>query len=96
MVKARDLGYPADYLVRCQHNRVLPGQGGKLWAAVAQGELLGEVSFEMPRGRGRRARKVTQEIRARRLSLSETGGAAPWRSPVCSRGRWGRRRAARR
>jgi hypothetical protein len=30
MVKARDLGYGADYLVRCRHNRVLPGQGGKL------------------------------------------------------------------
>jgi hypothetical protein len=74
MVKARDLGYPADYLVRCQHNRVLPGQGGKLWAAVAQGELLGEVSFEMPRGRGRRARKVTQEIRAKRVSLSDGRG----------------------
>lgn len=74
MVKARDLGYPADYLVRCQHNRVLPGQGGKLWAALAQGELLGELSFEMPRGRGRRARKVIQEIRARRVSLSDGQG----------------------
>ena len=28
MVKARDLGYPADYLVRSQHNRVLPGAAG--------------------------------------------------------------------
>lgn len=74
MVKARDLGYPVDYLVRCQHNRVLPGQGGKLWAALAQGELLGEVSFEMPRGRGRRARKVTQEIRAKRVSLADGRG----------------------
>ncbi len=71
MVRARELGHPADYLVRCQHNRVLPGQGGKLWAAVAQGELLGEVCFEMPRGRGRQARKVTQEIRAKRISLSD-------------------------
>lgn len=74
MVKARDLGHPADYLVRCQHNRVLPGRAGKLWSAVAQGELLGQVSFEMPRGRGRRARKVTQEIRAKRISLSDGQG----------------------
>ena len=29
MLKARDLGYPGDYLVRSQHNRVLPG-GAKL------------------------------------------------------------------
>jgi Transposase Tn5 dimerisation domain/Transposase DNA-binding len=78
MVKARDLGHPADYLVRCQHNRVLPGtggqSGGKLWATVAQGELLGEVRFEMPRGRGRQARTVTQEIRAKRISLSDGQG----------------------
>lgn len=74
MVKARDLGYPADYVVRCQHNRVLPGKAGKLWAAVAQGELLGQVSFEMPRGRGRRARTVTQEIRAKRINLSDGQG----------------------
>jgi hypothetical protein len=74
MVKARDLGYPADYLVRCQHNRVLPGKAGKLWVAVAQGELLGQVSFEMPRGRGRRARTVTQEIRSKRISLSDGQG----------------------
>jgi len=76
MVKARELGHPADYLVRCQHNRVLPGKGGKLWPAVAQGELLGQVSFEMPRGRGRRARTVTQEIRAKRISLSDGQGGA--------------------
>jgi hypothetical protein len=74
MVKARDLDHPADYLVRCQHNRVLPGKSGKLWAAVAQGDLLGEVSFEMPRGRGRRARKVTQEIRVKRVGLSDGQG----------------------
>jgi hypothetical protein len=76
MVKARELGHPADYLVRCQHNRVLPDKGGKLWAAVAQGKLLGQVSFEMPRGRGRRARTVTQEIRAKRITLSDGQGGA--------------------
>jgi hypothetical protein len=45
-----------------------------LWVAVAQGELLGQVSFEMPRGRGRRARTVTQEIRSKRISLSDGQG----------------------
>jgi hypothetical protein len=74
MVKARDLDHPADYLVGCQHNRVLPGKGGKLWAAVAQGDALGEVTFEVPRGRGQRARKVTQEIRAKRISLPDGRG----------------------
>jgi hypothetical protein len=74
MVKARELDHPADYLVRCRHNRVLPNKGGKLWAAVAQGELLGHVSFEMPRGRGRRTRTVNQELRAKRISLGDGQG----------------------
>lgn len=74
MVKARDLGHPADYLVRCQHNRVLPNKGGKLWAAVMQSEPLGCVSFEMPRGRGRRARMVTQELRAQQVRLADGHG----------------------
>ncbi len=30
MVKAKELGHPADWLLRSQHNRTLPG-GGKLW-----------------------------------------------------------------
>lgn len=29
LTKARELGHPVDYLVRCRHNRVLP-EGGKL------------------------------------------------------------------
>jgi len=74
MVKARDLSHPADYLVRCQHNRVLPNHGGKLWAAVMQSDPLGQVSFEMPRGRGRRARMVTQELRAQRVKLADGHG----------------------
>ncbi len=74
MVKARDLGHPADSLVRCQHNRVLPNKGGKLWAVVMQSEPLGQVSFEMPRGRGRRARMVTQELRAQQVKLADGHG----------------------
>ena len=79
--------------MRCQHNRVLPGQGGKLWAEVAQGELLGEVCFEMPRGRGRRARKVNQEIRAKRISLFDGRGGTLEVTCVW-RARWRPRQAA--
>ncbi|CAP63952.1 transposase [Cupriavidus taiwanensis] len=36
MVKARELGHPADWLLRSQHNHnTLPG-GGKLWDQVTQ------------------------------------------------------------
>ena len=70
MAKAQELGHAADYLVRCQHNRALP-QGGKLWGEVMQSECIGGVAFEIPAGRGRKARLVKQEIRMQRVSLSD-------------------------
>ena len=42
MARARDLGQPADWLIRSRHNRALP-EGGKLWAAVTAQAPLGEV-----------------------------------------------------
>ena len=73
LVKARDLGYPADYLVRCQHNRVLP-EGDKLWERVMAGAPLGSVRFELPAGRGRKARPVEQALRAERIELADRQG----------------------
>ena len=70
MVKARELGYPADYLVRSQHNRVLPG-GGKLWDRVLEQAPLGHIRFMLPAGRGRKSRSVEQEIRVQRVQLSD-------------------------
>lgn len=70
MAKAQELGHAADYLVRCQHNRALP-QGGKLWGEVMQSECIGGVAFEIPAGRGRKARLVKQEIRMQRVRLSD-------------------------
>ncbi len=72
LVRARELGHAADYLLRCQHNRVLP-EGGRLWAAVMQSTPLGRLRFEMPAGRGRKARTVEQELRAQRLRPSYDG-----------------------
>ena len=46
MAKARDLGYPADWLIRAQHNRVLP-EGQRLWDHATQGEPLGEIRFTL-------------------------------------------------
>ena len=70
MCKARDLGYPADYLVRSRHNRVLPG-GGKLWDQVMRQTPLGRIRFRLPAGRGRKSRMVEQDIRIQRLSLHD-------------------------
>ena len=70
MVKARDLGYPADYLIRSQHNRTLPGTG-KLWERVMAQAPLGRIRFMLPAGRGRKSRTVEQEIRVERVQLSD-------------------------
>ena len=44
MARARDLGTPADWLLRSQHNRALP-DGDKLWASVLATEPLGDIRF---------------------------------------------------
>jgi hypothetical protein len=73
LVKARDLGHAADYVIRCQHDRALP-EGGKLWARLARSAVLGEVVFELPAGRGRKARSVTQRLRAQAIELADGAG----------------------
>ena len=73
VVKARDMDYAADYLVRCQHNRVLP-EGARLWDEVMASAPLGRIRFELPAGRGRKARSVEQELRAQRVTLPDRLG----------------------
>jgi hypothetical protein len=73
MVRARELGNAADWLLRSQHNRALP-EGGKLWAQVLEGEPLGEIRFTLPRKKGRKARPVRQQIHTRRLALADGDG----------------------
>jgi hypothetical protein len=70
MVRARELGTPADWLLRSKHNRALP-EGGRLWAKVLASAPLGEIRFTLPGGRERTAREVRQELYAQRLTLSD-------------------------
>jgi hypothetical protein len=70
MVRARELGTPADWLLRSKHNRALP-EGGRLWAKVLASPSLGEIRFTLPGGRGRTAREVRQEVYAQRVCLSD-------------------------
>ncbi len=70
LVRARELDHAADYLVRSQHNRALP-EGGKLWEKVGQAPVLGHVRFDLPAGRGRKARAVKQEVRVERVTLKD-------------------------
>jgi hypothetical protein len=70
MRKARDMGHPADYLIRSQHNRVLP-DASKLWEGVQRQTPLGCIRFTLPPGRGRKAREVQQEIRLQRVAIKD-------------------------
>ena len=73
LVKARDMDYAADYLVRCQHNRALP-EGVRLWDEVMASEPLGRIRFDLPAGRGCQARPVEQELRTQRVTLPDRQG----------------------
>jgi hypothetical protein len=70
MVRARDLGNPADWLLRAKHNRALP-EGDRLWDRVLASEPLGEIRFVLPAGRGRAAREVHQQLYAQRVTLPD-------------------------
>ena len=74
LLRARELGHAADYLLRSQYDRALP-DGGKLWGEVMQSQPLGRIGFELAPGRGRKARIVEQELRAQRLRLPDRQGA---------------------
>lgn len=50
LVRARERGTPADWLLRSPHNRALP-DGGRLWAKVLASPPLGEIRFTLPEGR---------------------------------------------
>jgi hypothetical protein len=71
--RAADLGYPADYLVRAQHDRALE-DGGKLRAEVERQAPLGEVEFQLPPAPGRKGRTVVQTVRVARVELARRGG----------------------
>ena len=73
MAKARDLGYPADWLIRAQHNRVLP-EGQRLWDHATQGKPLGEIRFTLPGRQRHKAREVQQQIWNRRIDVPDGQG----------------------
>lgn len=72
---ARELGTPADWLVRAKHNRCLP-EGEKLWAHTCAGEPLGEIVFTRGSRHGQKAREVRQQLWARPVKIP-AGKAGP-------------------
>lgn len=66
--RAQQLDYPADLLLRAQHNRVL-NDDLKLWEAIDQQNELTRITFTKPRKRGEKSRKVIQAINVLRYTL---------------------------
>lgn len=73
MKRADELGHPADWLIRSQHNRKLD-EAEKLWETVEASAVLGEISFILPGRAGQKAREVKQSLRAQRVKLSGASG----------------------
>jgi hypothetical protein len=68
MLRAQELGTPADWLIRAAHNRCLP-DGEKLWQRTADGKPVGEIAFTMGSRHGVKARTVRQQLWVQRVDL---------------------------
>ena len=72
MRRARELGTPADWLVRAKHNRCIPDEDGeKLWDFASDGAALGEIAFTMPTRGTQKARPVRQQLWARSVEIGD-------------------------
>ncbi len=65
----------ADWLIRSKHDRNTTN-GEKLRATVAQSPELGRVEYDMPGSNTRKGRKVTQSLRATRVTLLPPQGSS--------------------
>jgi hypothetical protein len=59
---------PAHWLIRAAQDRALKG-GRLIWDKVGESPSLGQIAFDLPAGRGRRARQVEQSLHALRVLL---------------------------
>ena len=69
---ARDLGTPADWLVRAKHNRCLPDEDGtKLWERTTSGTPLGEITFTIGSRENQKGRTVRQQLWACEVEIKD-------------------------
>jgi hypothetical protein len=73
MMRAQELGTPADWLIRSTHDRSLP-ESAKLWSTTSEGEPIGEIGFTMGSRHGVKAREVRQHVWLRRVELPAEKG----------------------
>ena len=75
MVRAQELNWPVDILVRAQHNRVL-SDGEHLWNSVQTEPVLGHIEFTMGARAGKPARQVHQQLQIKLVEF-KNGKKAP-------------------
>lgn len=73
MVRAQELGTPADWLIRSTHDRALP-EGAKLWVTTTESVPLGEIAFTLGSRHGVKARQVRQHVWLQRIELPAGAG----------------------
>jgi len=66
----------ADWLIRSQYDRNTQ-QGKKIRTLLDEAPALGEIQFRLPEGRGRKARLVTQTLRAISVPLTPPKAGQP-------------------
>ena len=67
----------ADWLIRSKHDRNTE-EGGKIRSLLEKAPCLGEITFNLPKGRGnRKARSVTQTLRTISIPLSPSKDGLP-------------------
>ena len=81
MVRARDLGNPADWLLRAKHNRALP-EGDRLWARVLASDAAGRDPLRPAGGARAGGARGPSATCTPNASPSRTDAAAPWRRPA--------------
>lgn len=84
LVRAQALGTPVDWLVRASYNRSLP-DGDKLWTHTCDGELIGQIEFELRARPGVQARTVCQQLWRRRIELPAGKGKSVSATSVIAR-----------
>ena len=84
MLRAQELGAPADWLVRAKHNRCLP-DGDRLWEHTGAGAPIGELTFAMAARHGVKARTVRQQLWARTVTLPAGKGKSVLATCVIAR-----------
>lgn len=63
----------AHFIVRSNWNRKLANNNSRMYEEIKSKKVLNKIEFILPEGRGRKSRRVTQEIRCATVELEQAG-----------------------